>query len=637
MAVPARGLAALAACLLGLGAAAPAARAEAEPGDLDRSFGGDGRVVTDFSGGDDGANAIATRANQIVAAGSAAAGNGPDFAVGIYNLDGSLRFDEVTTSFGGSESARAVAIHPELGIVAAGLSNASGGNEFAVARYFSFGALNPTFGEGGRVTTDLRDSASAYGVAIQADGKVVVAGRSFACSPVICGAGDTDFGLARYNPDGSLDTSFDGDGKAVTGFGDSDIATAVAIQSDGKIVAAGETATGNGRFALARYNPNGSLDSGFDGDGKLSTDFSTGFDAANAVAIQADGKIIAAGYSTLPGGDGRFALARYNPDGSLDSSFDSDGKVTTDFSTGSDLANGVAIQGDGKIVAAGRTATGAGNFALARYNTDGTLDRSFGDAGRVRTGLGGDESARGIAIQDDTVAGEGGKIVVAGRTSTGGGRFFLARYHAVAVDDTPPQTFIDSGPPDPTNDPTPTFEFRSSEPGSAFRCAIDDGAFVPCTSPHTVDPLSDGNHVVAVRATDKADNTDPFPARRFFTVDTAVAIGINGKQVKLNGTRRGAIRMRCPDSELSGPCAGELRLKTARQVRFGGKRRKVMLAKREYSVGAGRAKRVRFRLSTSKARLVRRTSRARGVRAIAPVGDGAGNSARVAKRVRLRP
>jgi uncharacterized delta-60 repeat protein len=143
---------------------------------------------------------------------------------------------------------------------------------------------------------------------------------------------------------GALDPTFDGDGKVLTDFGASDQADDLAIQADDKIVAAGAS---GGDFALTRYNSDGSLDTSFDGDGKLVTDLGSS-DRADAVAIQGDGKIVAAGRS---GGD--FALARYNSDGSLDTSFDGDGKLVTDFGTADDFAYGVAIQGDGKLVAVG--------------------------------------------------------------------------------------------------------------------------------------------------------------------------------------------------------------------------------------------------------------------------------------------
>ena len=276
------------------------------------------------------------------------------------------------------------------------------------------GALDTTFDNDGKVTTAVLSFGDfARSVAIQTDGKIVAAGYSYNGS-------DYDFALVRYNIDGSLDTSFDDDGKVTTDFlsGD-DAANSVAIQADGKIVAAGSV---SGDFPLVRYNPDGSLDTSFDGDGKVTTDFLSGDDAANSVAIQSDGKIVAAGYS-VDGSIYVFAFVRYNADGSLDTSFDDDGKVTTAVLPGA-IARSVAVQADGKIVAAGSV---SGDFALVRYNPDGSLDTSFDGDGTVTTAvLDGEDYARSVAIQAD------GKIVAAGSSWNGPGHgddFALVRYN----------------------------------------------------------------------------------------------------------------------------------------------------------------------------------------------------------------
>ena len=396
-----------------------ASPAVAAAGDLDTSFGGDGKVTTDF-GGSGGASEVAIQPDgKIVAAGSA----GGDFALARYHRDGSLdtSFDgdgKVTTDFGGSGGAAGVAIQPDGKIVAAG----SAGGDFALARYHRDGSLDTSFDGDGRVTTDFGGVLEvATGVAIQPNGKIVAAGPT--------GAVD-DFALARYNRDGSLDTSFDGDGKVTTDFGSSfEAALGVAIRPNGEIVAVGFGGATDD-FALARYNRDGSLDTSFDGDGKVTTDF--GFigpfgdpvhtiDVATGVAIQSNGNIVAAG-SRLGFGY-EFAMARYNGDGSLDTDFGFGGKVTTNGEL--DNAFGVAIQLDGKIVAAG-TPTGFGedgpSWALARYNRDGSLDTSFDGDGQVTTDFeGAGESANGVTIQPN------GRIVVAGSGGAGFG-FALARY-----------------------------------------------------------------------------------------------------------------------------------------------------------------------------------------------------------------
>lgn len=186
----------------------------------------------------------------------------------------------------------------------------------------------------------------------------------------------TDFALVRYNSDGSLDITFDHDGKVTTDLGDSDYGRAVAIQSNGQIVVAGNSSNDSGSdFALARYNGDGSLDTTFGIGGKTTTDFSSGYDYGRTVAIQSDGKIIVGGsHSSATNSD--FALVRYNSDGSLDTTFDTDGKVITDLSSYSDNGYAVIIQPDRKILLAGETYNSGSNsdFALVRYQ-----DTTFAD------------------------------------------------------------------------------------------------------------------------------------------------------------------------------------------------------------------------------------------------------------------
>ncbi|MBK8465046.1 MAG: hypothetical protein IPL32_04375 [Chloracidobacterium sp.] len=266
-------------------------------------------------------------------------------------------------------------------------------------------ALDPTFDGDGKVTTPiLSASDNAKALAIQPDGKIVAAGSAFGAN--------NDFAVARYNPNGSLDTTFDGDGKVTTAVGaGSDEAYAVAIQADGKIVAAGYSSNG---FAVVRYNTNGSLDTTFDGDGIVTTEFGISFaDVVEHILIQSDGKIVAAGYSD---GGSDFAVARYNTNGSLDTTFDGDGKVTTAIGTSDDIGRSAALQTDGKIVVAGSTSTGGTNsdFALVRYNTNGSLDTSFDGDGKVTTPTGaGTGGATSVKIQTD------GKIVAVGNAGDG--------------------------------------------------------------------------------------------------------------------------------------------------------------------------------------------------------------------------
>ncbi|MFO0012166.1 MAG: hypothetical protein ACK553_05440, partial [Planctomycetota bacterium] len=395
-------------------------------GDLDITFDGDGKVTTDLGSSDDVARSVAIQSDgKIVVAGSSWNGSNYEFALTRYNSNGDLdiTFDgdgRVTTNLGSSyDEAYSVAIQSDGKIVAAGSSY----NDLALARYNSDGPLDTTFDGDGKVTTAVGSSSAARSVVIQSDGKIVVAGTSWNGS-------NNDFALTRYNTDGSLDTTFDGDGEVTTAIGSfDDSAFSVAIQSDGKIVVAGWSYNGSYReFALTRYNSNGSLDTTFDGDGKVTTAVGNGDDFATSVAIQSDGKIVVAGRSHS-GSDEDFALTRYNSDGSLDTTLDGDGKVTTAVGNHHDGATSVATQSEGKIVVAGWSDNGTGfnrEFALTRYNSNGSLDTTFDGDGKVTTVVGSsDDFANSVAIQSD------GKIVVAGFSFNGTNwDFALARYNA---------------------------------------------------------------------------------------------------------------------------------------------------------------------------------------------------------------
>ncbi len=390
-------------------------------GDLDPSFGVGGKVTTDFFGSLDVADAMAIQADgKIVAAGVASTGSSGnfDFALARYNVDGSLdpsfgSAGKVTTQFPGNMAqAFSVAIQLDGKLVAAGRALSATSettSDFALARYNTNGSLDVSFGSAGKVTTDFfGDDDAAFSVAIQSDGRVVAAGRASGSA--------TEFGLTRYNGDGSLDANFGSAGKVTTTVATS----AIAIQSDGRIATAG----GGGNFELARYNTDGSFDASFGSEGKVTTVFfGASPDHANAIAIQPDGKIVAAGFVRSPFEN--FGLARYNRDGSLDTTFGIGGKVTTDIFFPDDGAKSIAIQGDGHIVAVGTALVFPGGFVLIRFNRDGSLDASFGSAGKVSP-AGAD--ARAVAIQAD------GKIVVAGLAGSpfGPADFALARYIAGA-------------------------------------------------------------------------------------------------------------------------------------------------------------------------------------------------------------
>ena len=395
------------------------------PGSLDVSFNSNGIVLTDIDTFGDSANAVAIQTDgKIVAVGTAftTATLGYDFALVRYNEDGSLDTNfgtggKVTTDLGGSlDSANAMAIQSDGKIIAAGRNyDSTGAGGLALVRYNTNGTLDTTFGTGGKVTTNLGTGDFALAVSLQSDDKIIVASSSY-----------IGFGLARYNTDGGLDTTFGTNGRVDTAIyttvpGYNSLSN-IAIQADDKIVAIG-TANPTYDFALARYTVDGSLDTTFGTGGKVTTDIG-GLDFGHAVTIQKDGKIVAAGQGAASGA----AVTRYNEDGSLDMAFGTNGIVTT-YTTGSvENPSVVLIQGDGKIVTVGTGLIGgsSGIFSLARYNTDGTLDTSFDVDGKLTTvvGVGQNTLAYAAALQND-ISGNTVKIIAAGTAS---GDFALVRY-----------------------------------------------------------------------------------------------------------------------------------------------------------------------------------------------------------------
>ncbi|MEQ1597440.1 MAG: delta-60 repeat domain-containing protein, partial [Casimicrobium sp.] len=211
------------------------------------------------------------------------------------------------------------------------------------------GDLDTSFGSGsGKVITAIGpDGDVARAIAVQPDGKIVVAGGCVNSS-----GSDNDFCLARYLPSGALDTSFNTTGKVITAIGSHGGTSVVALQPDGKIVIAGTCWNGsnsNSDFCLARYLPSGALDTSFNTTGKVITGVGSGNDYANALAVQPDGTIVAAG-ACFNGNTFDFCLARYLPSGALDTTFNTTGSVITPIGARSDTAYALALQPDGKIV-----------------------------------------------------------------------------------------------------------------------------------------------------------------------------------------------------------------------------------------------------------------------------------------------
>ena len=335
--------------------------------------------------------------------------------------------------------AYALAVQPDGKLLVAGTSYSpdDGHNVFALARFNADGTFDKSFGSGGRVLTAIDHSESAiedvaYAMAMAEDGKIVLAG--------VTGSFPTDFAAARYLPNGKLDITFGNRGKVVTDLSGDDKAAAVAIQPDGKVVLAGRGVNNGNDWAMLRYMPNGKLDTAFGEEGIISLDFKGGEDKVGGMALRPDGTIVLGGIAYigavicydengLSRGCDKYgvALAQYTSDGALDTAFGSRGKALYEF----DLESGayaLALQPDGKIVLAGHYDDD--DFAIVRANPDGSLDSRFGDAGLVRTPFGrGFDVAYAVALQPD------GKIVAAGTGTVDddnplNSNFALTRYNA---------------------------------------------------------------------------------------------------------------------------------------------------------------------------------------------------------------
>lgn len=436
-------------------------------GFLEPTFDGDGRQTIAFDLGgsqqDSAAAVVVQPDGKIVLAGSTAVGsNNNDFAVVRLNPDGTpdVSFDgdsrqvipfDVGSTLARDDQATAMALQPDGKIVLAGFAQVGGSNyDIALARLNVNGSLDTTFDGDGKLTLGIEIGATkddrAFAVAVQPDGKIVVAGYVNSTT-----ADDNDFVVLRFNPNGSLDLSFSNGGMRFIPFNvgpggmRDDQARSLALLPDGSIVVAGfaqsgAVTTGNHDFAVARLTPTGLPDTTFDNDGRRTIPFEGGSsrdDRAYAVRVQTDGRIVLAGaVNTGVGNDYGFGIARLTVAGELDATFDGDGLQLVKFDQvgageHNDQARALALQADGKLVVAGFSQASSGDvsFAVARLTTSGTLDTSFAGAGKTEVGfnLGGSNADRaaGLAIQPD------GDLVLVGsaeRSSPAGNRdFALAR------------------------------------------------------------------------------------------------------------------------------------------------------------------------------------------------------------------
>lgn len=415
--------------------------ANAQDGALDLTFNSTGKVLTSVGTFDDAAADIVVQevdpnisnynSRKIIAVGHTYNGNDYDFLITRYNDNGSLdnTFGNngiVSTDIAnGSDYAKSVALQSDGKIVVAGFSYVGSKESFSLARYKYNGTLDSTFGSNGIVTTSVGAVGdNIFSIAIQDDGKIVAAGFTAISS-------NYDFALTRYNANGTLDNSFDTDGIVTTNLGSgSDVVYEVVIQNDGKIVAAGHSFQGtNHDFAVVRYNTDGSLDNTFSTDGKVTTPITGAFNEyGTGVALKSDGKIVVAGYSSNTFID--YVVVQYESDGDLDNTFGVNGAVYTDFGTSTDYgtAADVVLQGDEKILVGGYRNDGIKlNYSIVRYKTSGAVDSTFGTDGIVTTDFNSnDDNATSITLQND------GKILLAGGSHDGNkNSVAIARYENV--------------------------------------------------------------------------------------------------------------------------------------------------------------------------------------------------------------
>jgi uncharacterized delta-60 repeat protein len=489
-------------------------------GSLDTSFGTAGTVTTAFAG-PSLAQAVAQQSDgRLVVVGHSVTTIGTlaftGSVISRYNTDGSL---DTTFGTNGQVSiptpdflALAIAIQPVDGRIVLGgssLEALTGASDYKLVRLNTDGSVDMTFGTAGLVDTSFSGAnvSVVFSLAIQSDGAIVAAGTSATSGSATIAA----FSAARYTSAGVLDTTFNTNGQVVISLPTS-IATSVAIQADGKILLGGETGSGltgfnsivalliGTKIAVVRLNSDGTLDTAFGTGGSVQTAIGTGA-VASQVLVQSDQNIVAAGTTLSTLGVVEVALTRYTTTGAPDTTFGTGGVVTTNFDSEFDIAAGIALQSDGKILATGVDFTSprpadqtepasrvspqgfgfifsevvgiqGSKIALLRYNTDGSLDTSFGSNGVVTTSIGESAVATSVIVQSD------GNIVVAGASSPDMSTvdFAVARY--------------ESGPAGGDFALSPTQTSQIVELGSSVTLTIDVSAVSDSNPPSSPIALS---------------------------------------------------------------------------------------------------------------------------------------------------
>ena len=398
-----------------------------QPGTLDSSWNGGGKVITPIGNGDDSAQAMTLQPDgKVLVAGYCLNGSQYDFCTARYLASGMLDntwnvTGNVITPVGGSDDfARAVTMQPDGKVLVAGYCLNGTQYDFCTVRYLLNGTLDLTWNVTGKVITPFGSSNdSAIAMTLQPDGKVLLAGNCF-------NGTNNDFCAVRYLVNGMLDPAWNGIGKVITNIGSSDdFARAVTLQPDGKVLVAGNCRNGgNNAFCVARYQANGMIDATWNSNGAVITPIGSSDDTATAMALQPDGKVLAAGYC-LSGGSYNFCAARYLASGTLDTTWNGTGKVITPSGIGGDAATAMTLQPDGKVLLTGYCTNGSSvDFCATRYMTNGSLDLTWNSTGKVITpiGVGGDYAAA-MTLQPD------GKVLLAGYCDGGTNvDFCVARY-----------------------------------------------------------------------------------------------------------------------------------------------------------------------------------------------------------------
>lgn len=389
-------------------------------GVLDPGFDADGKLTVTVGTSDDVAYGVAVdTVGRVVVAGRSANGSNHDFAIirlstagtldPAFNADGKQTTELNAIAYA---TGYAVTLDSSGRTVVAGYQFNGANDDFVIVRYLTNGTLDVSFGNMGVVSIAFFASADiAYGIAVDSQDRVVVAGYTVNGS-------ENDFAVARLTAAGTFDASFDADGKQTIDFGASeDIATAVAIDSQDRVIVAGYTHDGQGSYfdvAVARLTAGGALDASFDTDGKQTVDFAASTDYAFGVAVDSADRVIVAGH-TSNGATVDFAVARLTAGGALDAAFDADGKQTCDFGSSNDSAFGVAVDSTDRILVAGSTGAGPNqDFAIARLTASGALDADFDADGKLTLAFGMlDDAASGVAVDSQD------RVVVVGQTSNG--------------------------------------------------------------------------------------------------------------------------------------------------------------------------------------------------------------------------